>query len=571
MKTKKKINKQLSLEEILNEAIAEKYSQFLTEETKKEESKDKKEEKTSDKKDTKEKTDEDKEGKKALEDAGIKNDDMEAAAKEAGLDEKKKGWFIRSMSFLGKMLNSAADSQIASNLDDFTLGNFREIVCDIYKKKLSKMSEDELAKEQETLHKFPGFEKAAKNADLSSRKDDNENTEIDESSATCNCLFWSKDPKENLLKQLSDLTVEIQKEADKLAKSKEKLKQEVKSKNIKGVEDGDIDAFGPMIKKMIDDGKSADEISNEVSKMKTGVKESFNRKIRKFTKQKLLTEGKCFITEKQKNIFLMEALIESDQYIDSLTYFLITEGFFDGIKKFGKATKEYAAKKIKSGAELAKAAWSKVPDSFKQKIKDLSEKALGALKDGALGPILSIAGIGLMVITGSWGIALILATMTLIAKHGKYLKASFDKHWEAFKNSKGVIAQMDFNIKDNPDLKYSMRFYIIDQTWRVLNLRNQSKTPSLDFAKAIIKSNLGQKYTKALNDKWDPVFNKEKGGKVDFKQLLSQSKDLKLDDKQLQMLDDFKKSYDKTIAAINKPQIDTRSISTKDAIKNVKK
>jgi hypothetical protein len=37
------------------------------------------------------------------------------------------------------------------------------------------------------------------------------------------------------------------------------------------------------------------------------------------------------------------------------------------------------------------------------------------------------------------------------------------------------------------------------------------------------------------------------------------------------MLDDFKKSYDKTVAAINKPQIDTRSISAKDAIKNVKK
>jgi hypothetical protein len=266
--------------------------------------------------------------------------------------------------------------------------------------------------------------------------------------------------------------------------------------------------------------------------MKMGIKESVNKKLNKFRNKKLLTEGKCFISEKQKNIFLMEALIESDQYIEGLAYFLLTEGLWDNIKKFskdlGKNTAEIAKKLGKETAEVVKAAakpyvdiskfvWSKVPDSFKQKLKDMSEKALGALKDGALGPILSIAGIGLMVITGSWGIALILACMTLIAKHGKYLKASFDKHWEAFKNSKGVIAQMDFNIKDNPDLKYSMRFYIIDQTWRVLNLRNQSKTPSLDFAKAIIKSNLGQKYTKALTDKWDPVFNKEKGGKVDFK------------------------------------------------------
>ena len=135
----------------------------------------------------------------------------------------------------------------------------------------------------------------------------------------------------------------------------------------------------------------------------------------------------------------MESLVESDEFIDSMTQYLINEGLFDGIKKMAKATGKLAKKAVKSGAELAKAAWSKVPEKYRNMIKDLSEKALEKLKDGALAPILSIAGIGVMVVSGAWGIALILACMTLISKHGKYIKASFDKHWDAFKNSKGVI------------------------------------------------------------------------------------------------------------------------------------
>jgi len=252
-------------------------------------------------------------------------------------------------------------------------------------------------------------------------------------------MFWSKNPQENLLKQLETLTIEIQKKAKSLSDSKNELKSEIKSKKIEGVSDGEIDAFGPMIKQMIDAGKSPEEISKKVSEMKTGVKESYDRKIRKYTNHKLLTEGKCIITEKQKNIFLMESLVESDEFIDSMTQYLINEGLFDGIKKMAKATGKLAKKAVKSGAELAKAAWSKVPEKYRNMIKDLSEKALEKLKDGALAPILSIAGIGVMVVSGAWGIALILACMTLISKHGKYIKASFDKHWDAFKNSKGVI------------------------------------------------------------------------------------------------------------------------------------
>lgn len=67
---------------------------------------------------------------------------------------------------------------------------------------------------------------------------------------------------------------------------------------IEGVGDGEIDAFGPTISNMINDGKSAEEISKRVSELKTGVKESYDIKLRKYSKHKMLTEGRVLITER---------------------------------------------------------------------------------------------------------------------------------------------------------------------------------------------------------------------------------------------------------------------------------
>lgn len=495
----------------------------------------------------------------SLKEAGIDPKDLEAQS--SGLNDEQKSKSKKVLAFLAKMINSASDSLIASNLDDFTLGNFREAVCDIYKKKLDKMSEEELKNEAKTLHDSPEFAKGQKEADRASRKDDNKNTEIDESSAKYKILFYSPNEKENLLKQLENISIEIQKKAKEFTDQREKLKSEIKSKKIDGVGDPEIDAFGPMLKNLIDSGKSSEEIAKKVAEMKAGIKESYDRKIRKYTNKKLLTEGKCFITEKQKNIFLLETLFESDEFIEHLTLYMLNEGLFDKIKSFTKATGKVAAKAAKavgkSTVSASKFVWGKVPEKYKNFVKDITDKAIEKLKDGALAPILSIAGLGLTVLTGGWTIAIVLASMTIIMRHGTFLKASFDKYWATFKNSGGVVTQMDFNIKDNPDLKYSMRYYITDQTWRVLNLKNQSKTPSLEFAKTIIGSDAGQKYIKEVQKKWDPVFNKEKGGKISFGELLAQAKDLKIDEKQVKLLDDFKGQYDKTIANMTKPQIDT--------------
>lgn len=75
--------------------------------------------------------------------AGTSREKAEKAAQ--GMDDKQRGAFMKVVAFLGKMVNSASDSLLASNLEDFSLGNFREAVIEVYKKKrLAKMSDDEL-------------------------------------------------------------------------------------------------------------------------------------------------------------------------------------------------------------------------------------------------------------------------------------------------------------------------------------------------------------------------------------------------------------------------------------------
>lgn len=81
-----------------------------------------------------------------------------------------------------------------------------------------------------------------------------------------------------------------------------------------------------------------------------------------------------------------------------------------------------------------------------------------------------------------------------------------------------------------------MRFYAKDKVWRVLNTSNQLKHPNKDYAKAIVTGETGKKFIDRVISIWDPVFSKDKGGKVDFASLLSQSKEAAFDEKQIKAL-----------------------------------
>lgn len=129
-KTTRCIKKQKSVQEQLTESVMESYFRILNED--KEEEEDSGEDEGADAEEGAKEPEEDKKAREeAMKAAGISDGDVDKAA--SGMDKKQKCKFLKVLGFLGKMVNSASDSLLASNLEDFTLGNFREAVCDIYK------------------------------------------------------------------------------------------------------------------------------------------------------------------------------------------------------------------------------------------------------------------------------------------------------------------------------------------------------------------------------------------------------------------------------------------------------
>lgn len=68
-----------------------------------------------------------------------------------------------------------------------------------------------------------------------------------------------------------------------------------------------------------------------------------------------------------------------------------------------------------------------IPDKAKQKMKDFSSKALAVVSDKGVSGMLSIAGIATGVLTGGWGAQLALSAIYALERHGKNIKATFDR------------------------------------------------------------------------------------------------------------------------------------------------
>lgn len=496
--------------------------------------------------------------------ADNKKEDNESSSENMSDEEKKN----KILEFIKQAASSGSDATIASMLDNLTLGNFKDALCDVFKNKiLNNKSEAELQEIDNQLNKLPAFEKAQKYQKLDDRKDTNTNTDIDPNSTSYEVLFYSNKPENNIIGILTNLATDIQKQAHNELKELEETKAKIKSLNIKGVGDSEVEAFGPIIAQMIKDGKTKDEISKEITKLTTQVSESYKSKLFDFKHHKILTEGNIYITEVEKKNLYVEAICDTNLFIDVMTRKLLEEGFFDKLKDVGKTLSKGAKSAIKSTGDLAKAAYNKIPQKYRDKIAHLKDAVLEKIRDGALAPILKIAGISLTILSGAWGIGLLIAVLMLIDKHGKQLKAAFEKQWTRFANSKGVITKMDFGIKDNPKLKYSARFYVKDMVWRVVNTSDQLKHQTKEFAKNILTGEIGKKYIERVNKIWDPVFSNKNGESINFAALLSSSKTVQISEKQLKLLTDFQAQYDKIKTALNKPSIDTRDQSMKTAVK----
>lgn len=473
---------------------------------------------------------------KALENEGVKKD-------------SKTYKIVKALGkIVGKAINNYAADKSGDLIDELLLGQFKDSLLDIYKKeKLESMSDEEAQKELEEMQKNSKFKHGVETSQLDSRKDDNTSTDIDSAKSMYSAVWFEKDDDKNVGKILNELVVSIQKQAKETEEKQKKLKEDLRKMKIEVSED-DFNNFGPVLLQMVEQNKSADEIKKKLASLKSGVKESCRKYVEKYRNKALLTENRFVLTETMKNKIFLKSLCENKDFQEACCYmllsdYLITEGWI------GNAFKKLT---------------NLIPDKVKQKVKDFSVKTLKTLTSKTMGAILSLGGLALSIFTGGWAATAILRVMYTIEKQGKKIRNAFESCYTRFANSRGIMTQMDFSLKDSKDKKYSMRFYTKDMVWRVINTADQLKHPGLKWSKEIVEGEDGKKYRERLAKIWDPLFSEDKGGKVDFEELFKQAKGLDIPEKAMKMYKDFREQYPKIkSAAIDSPKIDTRTQSLK--------
>lgn len=480
----------------------------------------------------------------------VKFDDKEIdkALESNEADSKVKKIAKAVLDAMKKALENFAADKAGDLIDELLLGQFKDSLIDIYKKeKLDSLSEEDAQSELAELQKNSKFKQGEERSQLDSRRDENISSEVDPASEKFSVLWYDKDKDANVGKQLNDLVIEIQKTAKKMEDDYKDLGSKLKILKVDATDD-DVKNFGPVLKSLVDKKASKDEIEKKLKKLKAGVTESLCSKISVY-RSSMLNENMSFVlTEDMKTSMLLESLVESDEFIEAVTMRMINEGMLDeGF--LGKAFDKLS---------------SVIPDKVKSKMKDFSMKAVKAITSKTTTAIASMAGLATGILTGGLAAELAIKAIYAVERHGKTLRNAFERQFTRFANSKGVISKMDFKIKDQKDSKYSMRFYVKDMCWRVLNTADQLKHPGKDYAKAIVDGDEGKKFRKRLAEIWDPLFDAAKGGKVDFAELFKQAQNVDIPEKALKAYQEFAENYEKIKSScIDSPKIDTRTQSLK--------
>lgn len=497
---------------------------------------DNKEEKSSDKEDTPVKLTPEEENK------------VDKASKDAGLDEKKKGILATVYGIIKKALLKYSRDTTGKYLDILMLGNFKDAIARIYKEdKASSYKPDEIKSKIEELDKNPSIQKSKKYKALDNRKDDNTSTEMAPDSLKFSALWYGGNGADSLKAIVTDLDKQISEIAKQAEEASKKLRSDLDKMKISNddVTDDDIKNFGPVLVQMVTDKKKPDEIKKKAAEMRKQVKESFDSKLNTIKANNMLFESKVLITEDLKTELMLESIVSNKDYQDVIDR-MITEGILS-----------------KSAGFI----WDKMKKAG-SKVVDTSKNAIEFSVKHSIMPILKLAGTATQIVLFGWGPAIILKIMDTIEQHGKEIRNSFERWSDMFKNSKGTIARMDFAIKNDSKKKYSLRYYVIDQVWRGINVTDQLKMPTKDFVKTEIESDYGKKFRDSLKKSWDPIFGVKNGsGKVDYAALFKNSKGLDVPDDQIKMLEDFGAQYDKIVKnCIESPVIDTQMQSMKTAM-----
>lgn len=479
-------------------------------------------------------------------------DKIEEEAKNSGLDEKQTGTLKKIAKFILPMIKKQSFQTVCKYTDILFLNQMIDSLADIYRsEKLKRIDPDKFPEIMEELNKDPDIKKNKEHKELDSRKDSNTSTDIDQKSLVYDAIWFTKKKDEDILSILQQLKEESKKTIEAAKNTEKQIEDYIKSNKLeKDVTKDDIAKYGTVINQMIIDKAKPEDIKKKVAELRNTVKESIDFKIAKIKGSDILLERTTLITEELKQQLLIETLTENDEIMEATYNWLLQEGFLDKLKSGMSKVKNKVTGAIVGGA-----------------------KGLGKLMaKPAISGVLKGAGIAFSVFTLGIGATVVLKCFDFIEKYGKNMRNAVERQFTKFANSKGVIAKFDFNLVDDPKKKYSIRYYVTDELWRGVNKTDQLKYPTKDFVKTILNGEIGTKFRKRLSAIWDPVFGAPKEGEIDVFELIKSSEKVDIPEKQLKLLTDFRTKYE-TIKAncINKPKIDTRAKSLKDAVKDPNK
>ncbi len=287
----------------------------------------------------------------------------------------------------------------------------------------------------------------------------------------------------------------------------------------------------------MNDGASDAELGKAVKNLGKTLNESMSARMG-FTDNTSRTQN--------RQMLMLEAICGNDFIMEALAERLVSEGFFGDM--FGKVKNSKAAQGMKAVAK-----------NIASKLVDASKKGLQTFSKYSIGPILSLAGVGVGILTGGALAELAIKAMDIVEKNGSGLKNSFDRAMSKYANSKGVITNMNFKAAGGKK-NYSLRFYKKDLVWRLINVDDQLKAPNSTQIKEVLNGETGEKYRRRLTQIWDPLFSESKGGKIDFQKLLEQAKSVGISDKAMKLFGEFREGYDQIKSAcMENPKIDTRA------------
>lgn len=430
---------------------------------------------------------------------------------------------------MGQAASGWAKNKTGRMLDELFMGNFKDAVVDILGKKIE--SDDDARKMFDALKNNDDYKKAKERRQ--SRK--SSGAEIGEPQDMKFNVMWYDGGDESVGKRLGEIVRQIQAAGKKLEDDMTELKKKLKAAGVK-LTDEQIADYAPALFKLVNDGATDKELKNAVKSLGKTLNESMQARRRFIDQNARLARGFLMLEAACGNDFLMEALAER----------LVKEGFFGDVMSKIKNSKTVQG--IKGVAK-----------KMSSKLADASKKGLQKFSKYSIGPILSLAGVGVGILTGGALAELAIKAMDIVERNGKGLRDSFNRAMSKYANSKGVITRMDFKSEDGKN-GYSLRFYMKDMVWRLINLEDQLKAPSKEQVKGVVDGESGRKYRDRLAKIWDPLFQDSGSGKIDFQTLLGQAKDAGISEKALKLFGDFRDAYGQIKSdCIESPKIDTRA------------